>query len=445
MSGPPDLSPPQSVEAEQSVLGAVLVSRAAFLEARSVLSDDDWYRPAHSMIWQAVVVLYGRGVPADAVTVAEELTRAGQLGKSGGHPYLHTLISSLPTAVNVGYYADIVVEKAVLRRVVEAGTRIVEMGYGAASGAGMAGTVEDVVTRARDEVALVSRLRDDGSTVVDVHDLLAENLPTYYKIPGLLAEGERAVFTAGEGLGKSTLLRQVLVCAAAGLDPFSQEPIDPVKCMGFDYENGRGLSQSRYRPLVAAAAAAGSPVERGMLHLEIRPRGVNLLSAGAAVKVLRMVERVNPDVVMIGPIYRLHEGDPNDERDARKISVVLDQVREISGAAVITEAHMAKGGGPGQSRSLRPVGSGLWLRWPEYGYGLVLAEGGDLISRPVTVEAWRGPRDERKWPSMLVSGVVQGSPWPWVRVDDPTTFSAYTSRDRAVPPPVPPMPEEPEW
>jgi replicative DNA helicase len=226
------------------------------------------------------------------------------------------------------------------------------------------------------------------------------------------------LITAAEGLGKSTLLRQLLVCAAAGLHPFTQSRINPIRCLGFDYENGRRLSQDRYGPLVGQAHRDGRPVQRGMLHLEIQPRGVNLLQPGAAVKVLRVVERHRPQLVMIGPIYRLHEGDPNDERDARKVSVVLDQIREIDGAAVITEAHMAKAG-QSATRSLNPVGSGLWMRWPEYGYGLVLADDSDLHQRQVGFRAWRGPRDERAWPELLMSGMAAGRPWPWVQVAQP--------------------------
>ena len=83
----------------------------------------------------SVLNLYARGEPADAVTVSAELTRGGQLNRIGGATYLHTLISMVPTAANAGYYAAIVAERATLRRLVTAGTRIVQMGYDAASGA----------------------------------------------------------------------------------------------------------------------------------------------------------------------------------------------------------------------------------------------------------------------------------------------------------------------
>jgi replicative DNA helicase len=122
-------TPPQDIPAEQSVLGGMLLSKDAIAEVIEVIKAPDFYRPAHEMIFAAVLELYGRGEPADAVTVAALLTKKGDIARVGGAPYLHTLINSVPTAANAGYYAEIVKERAVLRRLVEAGTRIVQMGY----------------------------------------------------------------------------------------------------------------------------------------------------------------------------------------------------------------------------------------------------------------------------------------------------------------------------
>jgi len=154
-----DRTPPQDIEAEMSVLGGMLLSKDAIADVIEVLRGGDFYRPAHQLIYDAILDLYGRGEPADAVTVAAELSRAGQIGRIGGHPYLHTLISGVPTAANAGYYAEIVAERAILRRLVEAGTRIVQMGYGAADGQGMAGTVDNVVDRAQAEIYEVTERR----------------------------------------------------------------------------------------------------------------------------------------------------------------------------------------------------------------------------------------------------------------------------------------------
>ena len=142
--GPPaDRTPPQDVAAEQSVLGAMMLSKDAIADVVEVLREGDFYRPAHATIYDAIITIYGKGDPADAVTVAAELTRVGEIGRIGGASYLHTLVSLVPTAANAGYYAAIVKERAILRRLVEAGTRIVQMGYAGE------GDVDDVVDRAQ--------------------------------------------------------------------------------------------------------------------------------------------------------------------------------------------------------------------------------------------------------------------------------------------------------
>jgi replicative DNA helicase len=147
-------TPPQDVAAEQSVLGGMLLSKDAIADVIEVLRGNDFYVPRHETVFEAVLDLYGRGEPADAVTVAAELTKRGDLGAIGGPAYLHTLLSSVPTAANAGYYARIVHERAVLRRLVSAGTRIVQLGY-ATDG----GDVDEIVNAAQAEVYAVTERR----------------------------------------------------------------------------------------------------------------------------------------------------------------------------------------------------------------------------------------------------------------------------------------------
>jgi len=162
-------TPPQDVAAEQSVLGGMMLSKDAIADVIEVLRSNDFYRPAHELIYESVLDLYGRGEPADAVTVADELTKRGELSRIGGPAYLHTLISSVPTAANAGFYARIVRERAVLRRLVEAGTRIVQLGYGGSDGRG-GGDVDEIVNSAQAEVYAVTETRssEDYAPLGDV-------------------------------------------------------------------------------------------------------------------------------------------------------------------------------------------------------------------------------------------------------------------------------------
>jgi replicative DNA helicase len=155
-------TPPQDIPAEQSVLGGMLLSKDAIADVVEVVRATDFYRPAHQTIFDVVVDLYGKGEPADPITVSAELTRLGEIGRVGGAPYLHTLLSSVPTAANAGFYARIVAEQAVLRRLVEAGTRIVQLGYGASGSGG----VDDVVDRAQQSIYDVTERRSSEDYTV---------------------------------------------------------------------------------------------------------------------------------------------------------------------------------------------------------------------------------------------------------------------------------------
>ncbi|PKW13315.1 replicative DNA helicase [Saccharopolyspora spinosa] len=173
--------PPQDLAAEQSVLGGMMLSKDAIADVVEVLSPNDFYRPAHQAIYDCVLDLYGRGEPADAITVSAELERRQELLKVGGAPYLHTLIATVPTAANAGYYAEIVSEKAILRRLVEAGTRIVQLGYHGSEGA----AVEEVVDRAQSAIYDVTERRASE----DYHVLEELLQPTMDEIDAIASRG----------------------------------------------------------------------------------------------------------------------------------------------------------------------------------------------------------------------------------------------------------------
>ncbi len=214
-----DRTPPQDVAAEQSVLGGMMLSKDAIADVIEVLRSTDFYRPAHELVFDAVLELYGRGEPADAVTVSDELTKKGTLGRVGGAPYLHTLISSVPTAANAGYYARIVRERAVLRRLVEAGTKIVQLGY-----ATTGGDVDDIVNAAQAEVYQVTERRTSedylpiGQLIEPTVDEIEAaghrgegmiGVPTGFadldRLTNGLHPGQMIVLAARPAIGKSTL------------------------------------------------------------------------------------------------------------------------------------------------------------------------------------------------------------------------------------------------
>ncbi|MEO6791056.1 MAG: replicative DNA helicase [Ornithinibacter sp.] len=218
-SPPDDRVPPQDLHAEQSVLGSMLINKDAIADCLEVVKAHDFYRPAHELIFDAVLDLFGRGEPADAITVADELSKRGDITRVGGQAYLHQLIQSVPTAANAGFYAEIVHERAVLRRLVEAGTRIVQMGYAQGEG-----DIDDIVNRAQAEIYSVAEVRgsEDYSILGDLLNETMEEIeaasgrsdemigvPTGFieldELTNGLHPGQMIVVAARPAVGKSTL------------------------------------------------------------------------------------------------------------------------------------------------------------------------------------------------------------------------------------------------
>ncbi|MQY23967.1 replicative DNA helicase [Nocardia macrotermitis] len=173
--------PPNDMAAEQSVLGGMMLSKDAIADVVEVIRPGDFYRPAHQAVYDAILDLYGRGEPADPVTVSAALDRRGELKRIGGPPYLVTLTQTVPTAANASFYAEIVAEKAILRRLVEAGTRIVQFGYAGADGQDVA----EVVDRAQAEIYEVTERRSTED-FLPLEELLQ---PTMDEIDSIASRG----------------------------------------------------------------------------------------------------------------------------------------------------------------------------------------------------------------------------------------------------------------
>ena len=223
-----DRQPPQDLAAEQSVLGGMLLSKDAIADVVEELGTVDFYKPAHAIVYEVILNLFARGEPADVVTVAAELDKAGTLSRIGGAVYLHTLTSAVPTAANAAFYAQIVAENAVLRRLVEAGTRIVQLGYGGNEGQVGGGEVDEIVDRAQAEIYEVTERRTTEDYVVleellqptmDEMDAIASRGGMSAGVPTGFADldsltngfhpGQMIIMAARPGVGKSTLALDV--------------------------------------------------------------------------------------------------------------------------------------------------------------------------------------------------------------------------------------------
>ncbi|NLE97067.1 MAG: replicative DNA helicase [Propionibacterium sp.] len=223
-----DRTPPQDLEAEQSVLGAMMMSKDAIADVVEVVRGSDFYRPSHEIIYDAIINLFGRGEPADPITVAGELGKLGELQKVGGPVYLHDLLATVSVAANAIYYAELVREKAVLRRLVNASIRIAQLGY-----LGQ-GDVDKIVDEAQQTLYEVTDKRasedyrslgelmeptfDELEAIQSSGDALA-GVPTGFaeldRLTNGLHPGQMVIVAARPGVGKSTFALDI--CRAAAI------------------------------------------------------------------------------------------------------------------------------------------------------------------------------------------------------------------------------------
>jgi replicative DNA helicase len=207
-------TPPHDLAAEQVTLGAMMESAGTIAEVAQIIKPADHFRPAHQMVHEVILTLWEAGKPTGAVAVADELDKRGELRRVGGAPYLHTLIAAVPVAVSAGYYARIVADEAIKRRLVEAGQRIMQWGY---EGDGEAPSLAE---RARAEIeAVMEPLAGDGAQragdlFVQALDALDPEAPQPERVPAPYADltalttgfgpGEMIVIAARPAIGKST-------------------------------------------------------------------------------------------------------------------------------------------------------------------------------------------------------------------------------------------------
>lgn len=374
-----DRTPPQDIQAEQSVLGGMLLSKDAIADVVEELRAGDFYRPAHEIIYDSILDLYGRGEPADAVTVANELSKRGELSRVGGGPYLHTLIASVPTAANAGHYARIVRERAVLRRLVEAGTRIAQLGYAAEGG-----DVDELVNSAQAEVYAVTERRASedyraiGEIMVEVTDEISNNqnrgdgligVPTGFRdLDGLtngLHAGQMIIIAARPAIGKSTLALDI--CRSASINA-------GVTAVMFSLEMGRteltmrllsaeaGIELNRLRKGNlddrdwTRIASMQSRISEAPLYIDDSP---NMALMEIRAKCRRLKQRHNLGLVVVDYLQLMSSGKKVESRqqEVSEFSRALKLLAKELEVPVVAVAQLNRG--PEMRQDKRPMMSDL--------------------------------------------------------------------------------------
>jgi 5S rRNA maturation endonuclease (ribonuclease M5) len=260
--------------------------------------------------------------------------------------------------------------------------------------------IADVALAADDNVME----RDEGKLVNWV-DFIEEEVDDSYDwvIPGLLEKQERVMVVAAEGVGKTMLARQVAICSGFGVHPFTFQRMPRVRTLTVDLENPERIIRRTSTSIVGAARSMG--YERtGDIHLVIKPDGLNLLSVADRMILEEHIEKVEPELLVMGPLYKafLDPGTRTSEAVAIEVAKYLDRIRATYGVALWLEHHAPLGTSM-TSRELRPFGSAVWSRWPEFGLALQpdpTAHGQYIYD----VNHFRGARDLRAWPTSMTRG-----------------------------------------
>jgi hypothetical protein len=242
----------------------------------------------------------------------------------------------------------------------------------------------------------------DTGGVTTLADLLANKDEDYdWLIPGLIERGDRFVLTGDEGQGKSTLLRQIGMAVSAGLHPFTNQDMPPLRVLLIDCENSKKQMKREFRKVITALVLTGR-TDEAIKRFCVEPRTEGLVldtirdADGDRAWLEATVVNAQPELVILGPLYKLIEGDPTEEVPCRELAKFIDRLRGRYGFAVMLEAHTPH-------NVKRPYGWSGWKRWPEFGLHL------DLTG---AVTRWRGDREERQWPEQMDRG--KRGEWPWM-------------------------------
>lgn len=324
---------PHNLEAEQSTLGGMLLSQEAVAEVFEVVSGADFYAPKHELIYNAVLSLFGKGEPTDVIAVTDELNKSGGLVKAGGADYLHSLTSYVPTAANASYYAKIVSDKAILRRLIDAGTRIAQSGYESQ------GEVEDLVNQAQAEVYKVSSLssREDYVGLSDSIEAAIREIETAQKRGGEMTgvptgftdldaythglhPGQLVIVAARPAVGKSTFALDVARNAAIkhnqatiffslemGRAEIAMRMLSAESSIYLQYMRKGTVSEGDWTKL----AAVRGRINDAPLYIDDSP---NMSLVEIRAKCRRLAQQVNLKMVVIDYIQLMSSGKKVESR-----------------------------------------------------------------------------------------------------------------------------------
>ncbi len=381
---------------EQAVIGSILLDSSVMPFAMEQLTSTDFHDPELEAIWQGMIRMRATGEPIDAITVSGNLLSWGVKRVTAAD--LWRMIDTVPHAHSVASYAKQVRDDSLRRSLLDAGKHILE-------GAQQSDAPGELIANT------INLLKDIQAGAVG-NDLQAKRLSDVLEgqddydwvIPGLLERKDRFVLTGTEGAGKSTFVRQLAILSAAGIHPTLFSPIKPVNTLIVDAENTEQQWRRATRSMADKASRMGSVDPRHTVRLACSPR-LDLTREAHLGQIHRLIDEYNPDVLFVGPLYRLTSRAINSDDDAAPLLSALDTLRD-RGVALVMEAHAGHAVSSGGDREMRPRGSAALMGWPEFGMGIRQSK---LDPATFDLVRWRGDRDARDWPRFM----RRGGEWAW--------------------------------
>lgn len=405
--------PPVAAEAEKALLGAMMVRNAIIGEAAQTLDPADFHRPAHQRVYATMIDLHDRGQVADPITihsiVGNEVIRLDELSE---------MLASIPSVSAWGSYANQIIDASRRRLAIGHFSEIIDGLY-------RHGTVTDEVLAEHDpntnrliapRLAEVAGLYDIGE-FMDMAERTEAARPWISK--GLFKPRWRTIIVAAEGVGKGVLMRQLALHIAAGRDPWGWADEEwrfqpPARTLYVDAENPLDAIQSQFKIASKNPDVLKDAIETGMLHLWWRENGMDLRQRRHRAEFEAVLQKVRPEIVFMGPMYKLFRRAKNEDMEqvAIEVAEVFDDLRVRYDFALVLEHHAPSASGGGY-REIKPFGSSVWQRWPEFGIALDVKNGASMTSDRYEVEVGRFRRDRlvADWPTELTRGTSASVAW----------------------------------
>lgn len=395
--GPAPMSP--AAAAERYVLGAIMTDPGILRDVQAELVPGDFEDLRLGSIYRGICGMVVAKEPIDYLSVFDHLKVWDVRGVD--LQQLSAWASDVPSTANVAYYARLVRERSLARSLERVGQGLV----GATEPAVALSTALTALTEIRDRDTAAA------TTARTLREILAvpEEEDTYdWVIPDVVERHDRLMLTAGEGVGKSVMLRQLAVLPAAGIHPFTFGMVEPIRALVVDVENSERQWRRAIRRMADEAAMRGSRDPRDHVAVEFLPKS-DITQAQVLGDIHRRIDEVEPDLVVIGPMYRLGP-DLDKAESANAVLAALETIRD-RGPAMLIEAHAGHETSRQGVRNLRPAGSSVQLRWPEFGLGLQKDRESSSYGgfSKYSLVRWRGDRDSRDFPKKF----VRGQTWPW--------------------------------